>query len=330
MKKPYSEEAIALAASGWVVRESRGLTPVEQDEQSAWLAADPLHGVWLARRRKEWTEFDLLSEWRPEHSAEPNPDLLAASRPKHRSRWKGWSMGLMAASIVVGCVLAWQSRQAPAAEFSSGVYESRTLADGSVVDLQTGARIEVRFVPGERRVRLIQGEAQFRVARNPSRPFVVEANGVAVNAVGTAFDVTLGSRSIEVSVMEGQVRVDPPVGSGVAAHAVALGAGQKLVANFQGDWTPHVAALFADEMARRLHWSPPLLDFNSSPLADVVAEFNRRNRVQLVLADPGLQQMPIVASFSADNVEGFVRMLELSSGVHASRRGDVIELRLAR
>ena len=80
MNRPTPDEQ----AADWLVRHDRGLTPSEQDEYLQWLAADPRHGVWLAKRRQAWSEFDVLTEWRPEHSAEPNPDLLATPRPRQR------------------------------------------------------------------------------------------------------------------------------------------------------------------------------------------------------------------------------------------------------
>ena len=33
--------------------------------------------VQLVRHQLTWTEFNQLAQWRPEHSVEPNPDLLA-------------------------------------------------------------------------------------------------------------------------------------------------------------------------------------------------------------------------------------------------------------
>jgi len=56
-------------------------------------------------------------------------------------------------------------------------------------------------------VRLVRGEAHFTVAKNPARPFIVEAGGVAVRAVGTAFDVRHADGAIEVLVTEGKVHV---------------------------------------------------------------------------------------------------------------------------
>ena len=74
-------------------------------------------------------------------------------------------------------------------------------------------------------------------------------------------------------------------------------------------------------MKTRWNFSSPR-DFNAAPLHDVVAEFNRRNRVQLRVADPALAAVRISAAFRSDNVEGFVRLLEAGFGARAERHGD--------
>ena len=333
MNRRLSEREIALAASGWIVRNNRGLTAAEQDEFSSWLAADPRHGEWWAKRRQAWSEFDVLTEWRPEHSSEPNPDLLAAPRRGRRNGLK-WVFPVslaLAAGVAVALIVL---RPAPAGKnvpviAAAAGYESRALDDGTVVELNGGAEIEVQFTAAERRVRLVRGEAHFQVAKNPLRPFVVEAGGVAVRAVGTAFNVLLGSQAVDVLVTEGRVRVDPPAAAAAARVAPDVSAGQRVVVSLSGGAAPVVSTVSEEEIARRLAWQPRLLDFSATPLAEVAAEFNRRNRTQLVLADPALRAMPIVASFRSDNLDGFVRMLEISAGVSAERTGDTVVLRRA-
>jgi transmembrane sensor len=68
-----------------------------------------------------------------------------------------------------------------------------------------------------------------------------------------------------------------------------------------------------------LAWQAPRLVFVGTPLADVIAQFNRRNRVQLSLDDAVLAQRPVGGTFQADNVEAFVRLLEASRDVRVER-----------
>ena len=215
-------------------------------------------------------------------------------------------------------------------------YERRVLEDDSVIELNRGAKIAVHYLPDERRVRLVQGEASFTVAKNYDRPFIVRAGGVEVRAVGTAFNVRLDAKSVEVLVTEGKVRVNDAVrGDSLLAASVpgetpVLSAGQRVTVEAAPIAPVAAAAVTPGEVERLLAWKPVLFDFNSQPLGEVVAQFNRRNHTQLGLADPALADLPIVASFRSDNVEGFVRLLEVTSGVRIERSGDTITLRATR
>ena len=64
------------------------------------------------------------------------------------------------------------------------------LADGSEVWVNSESELvyPVRFV-GKKRVVRLKGEAYFKVQADADHPFVVEANGVEVAAVGTEFNV---------------------------------------------------------------------------------------------------------------------------------------------
>ena len=325
-------DAIGLKAAEWLVLRDRGLTAAEQDRFLEWLAADPRHGEWFARQHRTWRDFNLLAEWRPEHSSEPNPDLLA--RPRRTGRRLAWAGSLAAAAGIALALTVWQPWVRDTPTWSTAIMAPpagghRILEDGSVAELNRGAVIAVQFAPDERRVRLVRGEAHFTVAKNPQRPFIVSAGAIKVRAVGTAFDVRLEARGVEVLVTEGRVQVNrhEPAASAPEPVGLSLAAGQRTVVSFSpSDPPPRVIDVSPQEMARRLAWQPQLLDFSSTSLATVVAEFNLRSAgaqgVQLVIADAELGAVPIVASFRSDNVEAFVRLLERTAGVRTERRGE--------
>lgn len=327
---------IGLDAAEWRVKQDRGFTAAEQDAFLQWLAASPEHRAWFAKQDESWRDLDLLASWRPEHSDEPNPDLLARPSPLRRGRWLGPALAVAASIAMVAGMFLWTRSDDGTFVAPVGGYERRTLADGSVVELNRGASLEVRFTSTERRVRLVAGEAQFKVAKNPQRPFVVTAGGVSVRAVGTAFNVRLGGGDVEVLVTEGAVRVNPPAPAPAAKATEAplpapatleseplVTAGQRTVVSLAPQPTaPAVVPVTADDLARLLAWQPQLLDFSSAPLSRVVTEFNRRNHLQIVVADEALGRMPIVASFRSDNIDGFLRLLEITANVKAEHEGD--------
>jgi transmembrane sensor len=323
------EDPLAAHAAEWVLRQDRGLTAVEQDELSQWLAADPRHRTAFAEHSRGWDELDRLAGLQASVQARPDPDLLApppvAVFP--RRAWRLYApLGLAAAAaLILGLFFSRPAppSSAPAAGRWAPVapIEERLLTDGSEVQLNRGSVLTVEFTPSERRVRLVRGEAHFSVAKNPLRPFVVVAHGIEVQAVGTAFNVRLGSSAVEVLVTEGKVHVEHPdehSPNGMSPATPLLLPGDCAVVPFSPA-TAQVAQLSGEQMAEQLAWQPRLLDFSDATLADIAAEFNRHNPVRLVLADPALGRVRLSASFRSDNIEGFVRLMESDFGMRAVR-----------
>ena len=332
-------EKIEQEAAAWVLRCDRGLAPAEQDDLSQWLAADPQHGVQFARHRKHWSRLDQLVDWYPEHSAQPNPDLLAPELRERVRRFVPLSLSFAAAAAVILAILslrpdASNPKPHPPQTIASSVAGERVLPDASIVRLNRGAVVDVHYTAGERRVRLEQGEAHFTVAKDNTRPFIVTARGIDVRAVGTAFNVRLDSTVVEVLVTEGHVQVNAAAeGAGDlktrGEHPAqpprfpVLAARQRVVVSLvPGAEPPQIATLTPVEIERVLAWQHRLPNFTAAPLSEIVAEFNRRNGAQLVVLDSELASIRISATFRSDNIDGFVHLLEAGFDVKAERRGE--------
>jgi transmembrane sensor len=182
-------------------------------------------------------------------------------------------------------------------------------------------------------VELTTGEAHFAVAHDTARPFIVSAGGIAVRAVGTAFNVRYtAAGAVEVTVTEGKVsvsgveRVDPNALSG----ATLVSAGQRIVLPRHAP-LPAVEQVDPATLRVALAWQSRLADFAEAPLADVIARFNARSRIQLFPADETLAARRIGGSFALDEAEAFVRLLERDGEIVGERRGATeIHLRRAR
>lgn len=336
-------DAIAARASYWVSLRDRGLSAEEQDEYIQWLAADPRHGAEIARHAAAFQRMMRLYEWQPSQSMAPNPDLFA--RPRRR-RLRAWAWGIAAAAVLAVSVPVFWSRLGPSAPAAESSYlvlnESRVLPDGSIVELKEGSEIELRFSDLVRSVRL-KGEAHFTVAKG-AIPFVVEAGNVSVRALGTAFNVRTDQSEVDVLVTEGTVRVahsrpesahakeaDAPVAlpssadesTGAAAADPSfevLVAGQRARVQHDPGNRPQVSDVTSSDIERSLSWQAPRLRFSDTPLSVAVAQFNQRNRTRLVLGHPDLGTIPIGGTFRVDNVDAFVRLLEVTLDIRAERR----------
>ncbi len=208
--------------------------------------------------------------------------------------------------------------------------QTRVLADGTLARLNVGALLEEIYTAAERRVRLVQGEAYFAVTRDPSRPFVVEAAGVEIEAVGTAFGVALQDAVVDVLVTEGTVKVAPPevLANEVAEAAPAaplVTAGHRAVVSRapQRAATPVVVTeVDIVEVNRANSWRGGLLRLGGATLAELAQQFEVQTGRKLVFADPDLATLRVGGRFPGDDIEGFVQVLQEHYNVQVRREAD--------
>jgi transmembrane sensor len=361
-REPTAQEQRALA---WVVDCDRGLEPAQERELAAWLDAEPRHRALFEEFGGTWTLLGRGREAPRAAVAVPGGVLVPfeAQRPKsaarHRARVAGLSLAAAAAVALAYVGAARREQHAAAIATDVGASRVLTLPDRSAVQLNTDSVLVTAFTATERRVRLTQGEAYFKIAKDRARPFIVEAAGVAVRAVGTEFNVRMRADSVEVLVTEGKVRVGsetppakpmlaPPRGaasspslaaeSGAAAAAghTDVSAGERVVVSVAvhpSDAPPPpltVGRVPADEARRVLAWQQRRLDFSETTLGEMVAEFNRYNRHKLAVPEAELAALRFGGSFRPDDRVGFVRMLRENFGITAEEGDNLTILRTAR
>jgi len=298
-----------------------------------------LEGAWGALRQ--------LRDFRPAARTHPDPDLLAARAPRRVAPFRAVATLAVAAALAVAAI-GWYATgkflARPTRVFATTVdgYERVALQDGSLLELNASSEVRVRFTKDERRVQLIGGEAHFMVAKNPARPFRVEAGAVVVRAVGTAFNVRIGTNEVEVLVTEGRVEVGQNAGAAAATGSrdesdlrnggpASLLVNQRAIVSTQNRRAaaPVVETLAPAAIREALAWQGPRLTFVDTPLSAVVLQFNRHNPVQLVIRDAELGALPIGGSFRAENLDGFVRLLEQGGDI-VVERPDPTQIVLAR
>lgn len=274
----------------------------------------------------------------------PAPDPATAPAWRMRGEWS--VIGGLAAAVVLALIAVdrpWRASEpgpiqaaeptAPNPPPVPNAPATRLLADGSVVRLKDAAEIVESFTPGERRVRLVRGEAFFTVAKDADRPFFVGVGEVTVRAVGTAFSVQFEPKTVNVLVTEGTVRVTPaaPVNGLADAASALVVAGHRAVVAHESATTVAVTAVSMDEMARVLAWNVPMLELAGATLGELVRAFSTQTGRRIEIGDPALAEVRIGGRFPTDDAEGFVRVLEEIYSLKAERTADgVIVLKKAR
>lgn len=310
-------------AAEWLVR-------VQSDAATGadWLALE----AWLAQSEEHRTAFERVEllasgveDHRREIAAGLDPDeptvgvvdLAARRRPTRR----GWLVGAgaIAATLVAG-VLGVSLLSGPKTTiYQTAPGQTRTLelADGSSVGLNGASRIAVTMTRGERRVTMADAEAAFDVARDPGRPFVINAGDHEIRVVGTEFNVREDARGLMVTVRRGVVDVRAP-GSAAAAR---LTAGQQLF-DPAGALGPIVREADADDA---FAWTQRRLVVRDGRLEDVVTDLNRQLPTPMRVDGPA-RDLRFSGVLVLDDQDAVVRRLEDFLPVKAARSGEEIRL----
>ncbi len=300
-------------AIDWVARQAKGgLTPDEQAAFDAWYDADSRHQGAHLRAQGLWQSLDEV-QVDPEWLVEPirRTPRRAVSR---RHLLLGVS-GVAAAAAAGGWV--WLSRP-KSLRTRLGEFRKVPLPDRSVASLNTDSHVEVAVTQDVRRVVLVKGEAWFAVAKDPGKPFVVEADDVRVKAVGTAFSVRRKASGVEVIVTEGTV----------ATWRQDLHAEPRLVkageAAFVSTTTPVIDVSNSAGAEARLAWRDGNIVLQNDTLSDAVGEFNRYNSQKIVVADPALLDKRFVGVYHVDQPGQFAEAVKLLLNIPVSVSPDRI------
>lgn len=339
-------------AADWLAKRDGGTwTDADEAAFSAWQSESTTHRVAVIRLKTIWQQADRLQalgagvapgkipppgQWRTSpffdraRANAPNDSELVLSSPaepeeKPRARRLPVYAAIAATFLLtVTSGLVWYLLTEGVDTYHTAIGENQALhlADGSQVTLNTDSKIHVALTDSERRIELDRGEVFFEVAKDPSRPFVVGAGNKRVVAVGTKFSVLRTENDVRVVVTEGKVRVED-LSRKTIEPPVQLTAGNIARA---GDAGVLVTENSLPKAEQALSWRSGYIVLRDTALADAVAEFNRYNKRQLVLADPQLGSLRIGGNLRPTNLEAFVRVLEQGFPIRAESEDDRIVL----
>jgi transmembrane sensor len=188
-----------------------------------------------------------------------------------------------------------------------------TFKDGSTLYLNTASRVELQSARNLRSARLLSGEALFLVS-DPSKPFRLSVDDLQIESLGTQFDVRREATETQISVLDGRLRLSCDCSPG----EMLVAAGEQLhIDHENGLARIERRTLTARERGSLITWRDGHLDFEGQSLADAAKEFNRYNRLQVVVGDADISDLKIGGTFLANDVESFIAAMHKTFGVQA-------------
>jgi transmembrane sensor len=261
------------AAEWWARCRARGLTPREQRALDAWLAHPDNRQAY-----QTIASLDAALDTGAENTKFAG--MLNAARTgartrrtqiRKRARTRVFAFAsASAAAAAAALVIVFLPH-----EYSTAAGERReiSLSDGSRVTLDQLSRVRVSFLPLSRDLNLLAGRAEFDVAHDASRPFVVQVGRQSVKALGTIFDVSTAGDVMSVTLARGAVAVSfgpqPPI---------RLSPGKRLTSSELGVTIQDV------DIERATAWRLGKAIFDDTPLPEAVAEINASASRKIMLA----------------------------------------------
>lgn len=177
------------------------------------------------------------------------------------------------------------------------------LSDGSTAELNTGSCVTVNYSAKQRLVDLM-GEAEFTVAHDPRRPFIVEVGRVRAQALGTRYNVHKRQHDTRVSVLDGTVQVSAP---GVATQSLA--AMHEIDVPDEITEASALRRITQEEIDQRTAWLAGQLVFANQPILETLAEFSRYRDLTVESPDPRISNLQLSGSFKTNELTGYLKLL---------------------
>jgi transmembrane sensor len=316
--RPTIEEE---ASDAFVQRLQGDWTAADQATFESRLAVDREYADAYRRAHESWSALDVHAE-----SAEVmryREEAIAYARRSNARRWlkahtyihNGWRAAAALVGVALLLGVAWQL--SPYAytpgRYHTGIGEQRVveLEDHSRIVLDAATRLRVQFTSDARTVKLQDGQAQFSVAKDPTRPFKVVAGGRTIVAVGTVFTVEYIDSQVHVAMMEGKVAVVPTTVGPASADTgsredISLIAGEELRVSRDGRSTVTPKA----DLEAATAWREGKVIIRSESLGEAVQRMNRYSQRQIRIDDAALAEKQVSGVFEAGDVAGFVSALE--------------------
>ncbi len=329
----YSDNPFEAAAA-WRVRRADGrMTAADEAAFLRWLDEDAVHAMTYAQVQREWalvaavgSEPELLAMRREALDRAEKAARKQSSAPKTRV-WMPVAAAIAAVVFISYFGVFRNLVQAQRLVTEAGERRIVTLQDGTRISLDERTHVTVRFSRGARQVSLDDGQAEFQVAKDQSRPFSVQFRRYTVVATGTVFSVDVGMSSAAVTLVEGHVVVtgDQAQRSGTAKAiplTVDLDPGEQLTIGPREE----VSVRSGVDPDKANAWKSGKLIFDRQPLQLAIERVNRYSGPQITTAGPITRGVIISGVFDAGDAAAFAEAVTAQLNIvrSVSPTGDII------
>lgn len=174
------------------------------------------------------------------------------------------------------------------------------LPDGSKVVLDAKTKLDIKYYKDKRVVTLSDGKAFFEVSPNPNKPFIVNANLIKVEVLGTSFEVKNEKNKVIVDVINGKVKVEQNKDDKFLQLAVLSAGNHISFDKLNGQYV-----LKDIDTSNIASWKSGVLFFQEYSLQKAIEEFKKYQDLR-VLIQKDIQKYSISGSFPSKDIDKFL------------------------
>ena len=188
------------------------------------------------------------------------------------------------------------------------------LSDGTKVHLNAGTSLKypVKFLEGEIRHVFLSGEAYFDVSENKENPFIVNADDLNIEVLGTAFNVSTYPEDLntDVVLVEGSVSLYTGKENDVKSNTL-------LEPGFTGSFNKKEKSISTKPVITSIYtaWIYGELVFRNIMFSNILKKMERHYNVQITNTNLKLTDEKFNASFGDEPIEKILNYFEITYGV---------------
>jgi len=300
----------------YLLRETR---PDEDRKVELWLAASEGHRKQFSNLELIWNTSKKLATTSTidENEAWERFKIKTGNTPKKApvKLWARYGWMKIAAALVLLCGAWMMFNIAGSKDKTLTAYQhtlTQVLPDGSNVTLNKNSVLSYSFAAdgGNRNVKLERGEVFFNVAPDKQRPFIIEADGVNIEVVGTSFNVKHTESLTEVIVETGIVKVSE------GEQVVELHKGEKVTAK-----GGKLTFLKNTDQLYNYYRSDEFVA-DDTPLWRLVEVLNEAYQAEIRIENPALRNITLTTRFRNESLDRILQIVGETVNCEVVRQGN--------
>jgi len=194
------------------------------------------------------------------------------------------------------------------------------LPDDSIIDLDVKSNINIEYYADKRMVLLKDGKALFSVAKNKSRPFIVNTGSTSIEVLGTKFEVIKINEDTKINVLEGLVRIDYiNQNTGNKRSIIQLQKSETLTLSNKGQVLEY-NKINPSDIA---NWKRDLIQFKETSLKDAVSMFERYTDQKIEFESFEISELKVSGKFAISKYENFLESIQLIYPINIVKKGKI-------